>query len=85
MYLHASLLLSLKNGLKCTINKVVLGAVSMIPTGNITYWGFTSTLGFVLSKFSISKTKIFHESFQIDQNRDFVRYYDFSKAFIYVK
>ncbi len=57
----------------------------MIPTGNITYWGFTSTLGFVLCKFSISKTKIFHDSFQIDQNRDFVRYYDFSKAFIYVK
>ena len=64
---------------------MVLGAVSMIPTGNKTYWGFSFTLGFVSCKFSISKTKIFHDSFQIEQIKVVIRYYGFSKAFIYVK
>jgi len=64
---------------------MVLGAVSMIPTGNITYWRFSFTFVFVLCKFSISKTKIFHDSSQIEQIKAFIRYYGFSKAFIYVK
>ncbi len=57
----------------------------MIPTDNLTYWGFPFTLGFVLCKFGTSKNKIFHDSSQIEQIKVFIRYYGFSKAFIYVK